>query len=148
MLTPAITLTVCWAAGLEKLTQPLVLSVALISAGTGAATLFETGGSAGFAWAGFVCFTFSALLEALRVVYIQLLLGRFKFNTLEVCVPRWCSGSCLLRLAASSIISACKHPPRDAYVPDHYRASSQFNLIMLWACITYNSTLLAILLLT
>ena len=83
MLTPAITLTVCWAAGLERLTQPLVLSVLLISAGTGAATLYETGG-AGFAWAGFACFTFSALLEALRVVYIQLLLGRFKFNTLEV----------------------------------------------------------------
>ena len=84
MLTPAITLTVCWAAGLEKLTQPLVASVLLISAGTGAATLFETGAAgAGFAWAGFACFVFSALLEALRVVYIQLLLGRFKFNTLE-----------------------------------------------------------------
>ncbi len=78
----------CWAAGLERLTRPLVFSVLLISAGTGAATLFETGGGARFAWAGFGCFAFSALLEALRVVYIQLLLGRFKFNTLEVAPPR------------------------------------------------------------
>ena len=99
MLTPAITLTVCWAAGLERLTQPLVLSVALISAGTGAATLYETGGSAGFAWAGFACFTFSALLEALRVVYIQLLLGRFKFNTLEVRAV----------LLTDILASACSH---------------------------------------
>jgi len=88
VLTPAITLTVCWAAGLERLTRPLVASVLLISAGTGAATLFETGGGGRFAWAGFGCFALSALLEALRVVYIQLLLGRFKFNTLEARPPR------------------------------------------------------------
>ena len=135
MLTPAITLTVCWAAGLEKLTQPLVLSVALISAGTGAATLYETGGSAGFAWAGFACFTFSALLEALRVVYIQLLLGRFKFNTLEVCVPHWCSGSCLFRLAASfSYVHANIHLKTHMFLTT--TGHRLYSVIGLWACIS------------
>ncbi|KAK9846011.1 hypothetical protein WJX81_008360 [Elliptochloris bilobata] len=110
VLTPAITLTVCWAAGLERLTQPLVLSVALISAGTGAATLYETGGGTGFAWAGFACFTFSALLEALRVVYIQLLLGRFKFNTLEVLV--YMSPACGALLLACAAVWE-----RDALLP-------------------------------
>lgn len=40
-------------------------------------------GVAGFAWPGFAAFLFSVLLEALRVVYIQLLLGRLQYSSME-----------------------------------------------------------------
>ncbi len=43
-------------------------------------------GVAGFAWPGFFAFLLSVLLEALRVVYIQLLLGRLNYNSMEACV--------------------------------------------------------------
>ena len=43
-------------------------------------------GAAGFSWLGFASFTFSAFLESARVVYIQLLLARLKYNALEVLV--------------------------------------------------------------
>ena len=36
VMTPAMTLSVCYVAGLERLTSPLVVSVAAISLGTGA----------------------------------------------------------------------------------------------------------------
>ena len=47
-------------------------------------------GVAGFAWPGFLAFLLSVLLEALRVVYIQLLLGRLNYNSMEVGVEGFC----------------------------------------------------------
>ena len=45
-------------------------------------------GASGFSWLGFSSFTFSAFLESVRVVYIQLLLSsRLKYNAVEVRVP-------------------------------------------------------------
>ncbi len=55
----------------------------MITAGTGAATAVEVG-VAGFAWMGFLSFLLSVLLEAARVVYIQLLLGKLNYNAMEV----------------------------------------------------------------
>ncbi|KAK9829753.1 hypothetical protein WJX72_007680 [[Myrmecia] bisecta] len=85
VLTPAITLSVCLVFGLERLTWPLFLSVSLITVGTGIATVVETG-VPGFSWSGFTSFVASAFLEAIRVVLIQLLLGRLKYNAVEVLV--------------------------------------------------------------
>ena len=42
VMTPAMTLSVCYFAGLERLTSPLVVSVAAISLGTGACVLSFT----------------------------------------------------------------------------------------------------------
>jgi len=83
VLTPAITLAICALLGLERLTASLLISIFLITAGTGAATAVEVG-VAGFAWMGFFSFLFSVLLEAARVVYIQLLLGKLNYNAMEV----------------------------------------------------------------
>lgn len=85
VLTPAVTLALCAACGLERLSWPLLTSVVLITMGTGVATAVEVG-LAGFAWTGFLCFLFSVLLEALRVVYIQLLLGKLNYNAMEVSI--------------------------------------------------------------
>lgn len=83
--TPAFTLTICALMGLEKPTLPLAASVVMIILGTGLATLIESSGT-GFSWFGFSCFTFSACLEAVRVVYIQLLLGSLNYSAVEVLV--------------------------------------------------------------
>ena len=83
MLTPAITLAICATFGLERLTPSLLASIFMITAGTGAATAVEVG-VAGFAWMGFFSFLLSVLLEAARVVYIQLLLGKLNYNAMEV----------------------------------------------------------------
>ena len=83
VLTPAITLAICATSGLEALTPSLLASIFMITAGTGAATAVEVG-VAGFAWMGFFSFLLSVLLEAARVVYIQLLLGKLNYNAMEV----------------------------------------------------------------
>ena len=45
-------------------------------------------GASGFSLIGFLAFTFSAFLESVRVVYIQLLLSsRLKYNAVEVGTP-------------------------------------------------------------
>ena len=88
--TPAFTLTICAVLGLEKPTATLRASVALIVVGTSVATLVESrsGNSGGgeFSWLGFGYLTFSASLEAVRVVYIQLLLGSLNYSAVEVLV--------------------------------------------------------------
>ena len=83
--TPAFTLTICMLLGLERPSWALGASVLMIVLGTGLATVIESGGS-GFSWLGFAYFTISAFLEAIRVVYIQLLLGALKYNAVEVLV--------------------------------------------------------------
>ena len=83
VLTPAVTLAICALFGLEKLTSSLLISIFMITAGTGAATAVEVG-VAGFKWMGFLSFLVSVLMEAVRVVYIQLLLGKLNYNAMEV----------------------------------------------------------------
>ena len=85
VLTPALTLIVTLCFGLENLSWPLGLSVALMSGGTAAATVVETG-MPGFAWQGFTAFMLSASFESIRVVLIQLLLGQLQFNAVEILV--------------------------------------------------------------
>ncbi|EIE19444.1 hypothetical protein COCSUDRAFT_67899 [Coccomyxa subellipsoidea C-169] len=85
VLTPAVTLAICATFGLERLTGSLLVSILMITLGTGVATAVEVG-VAGFAWPGFISFLFSTLLEAVRVVYIQLLLGSLNYNSMEVLV--------------------------------------------------------------
>lgn len=97
VLTPAVTLAICAIFGLEKLTGVLLVSIFMITAGTGAATAVEVG-VAGFAWMGLFSFLLSVLLEAARVVYIQLLLGKLNYNAMEV---RKCMG--MLSSALSSV---------------------------------------------
>jgi hypothetical protein len=84
VLTPAVTLAICATFGLERLTGSLFVSILMITLGTGVATAVEVG-VAGFAWPGFLSFLFSTVLEAVRVVYIQLLLGSLNYNSMEVC---------------------------------------------------------------
>ena len=82
VLTPAVTLAICAMFGLERLTSSLLISIFMITAGTGAATAVEVG-VAGFKWMGFLSFLLSVLMEAVRVVYIQLLLGKLNYNAME-----------------------------------------------------------------
>lgn len=84
VLTPAVTLAICATFKLERLTGPLLVSILMITLGTGVATAVEVG-VAGFAWPGFFSFLFSTLMEAVRVVYIQLLLGKLSYSSMEVC---------------------------------------------------------------
>ena len=104
MLTPAVTLAVCVPLGLEKFTLPLASSVTLITAGTGLATVLESS-TAAFSWTGFWLFFLSVLLEAIRVVCIQLLLGRLKFNQAEVLVYLGAPTAIMLLLASSIVES-------------------------------------------
>ena len=83
VLTPAVTLAICAMFGLEKLTSTLLISIFMITAGTGAATAVEVG-VAGFRWMGFLSFLLSVLMEAVRVVYIHLLLGNLNYSAMEV----------------------------------------------------------------
>lgn len=85
VLLPAITLAVGVAAGVDHLTVPLALSVALITAGTGYAALLEsqTGHCSSV---GLAQFLLSAVFEASRTVLVQLLLGQMKYNAVEALV--------------------------------------------------------------
>lgn len=82
-----MTLAICATFKLERLTGPLLVSILMITLGTGVATAVEVG-VVGFAWPGFFSFLFSTLLEAVRVVYIQLLLGKLSYSSMEVCCHR------------------------------------------------------------
>ncbi len=72
--TPALTLLLCVAAGLERLTWPLSLSVLLIAVGTASAVLVESG-TAAFSLLGLLSFGASSITEAARVVGAEVLLG-------------------------------------------------------------------------
>lgn len=99
VLTPAVTLAVAVAIGLERLTGPLVGSVALITAGTAIAAVMESS-MGSFSWVGTSYFMLSLLLEAIRVVAIQLLLGQLRFNEAEILVFLGSPASLLLLLAS------------------------------------------------
>ena len=85
VLLPAITLAVGVAARIECLTLPLVLSISLISLGTGSAAVLESQTSH-FSIVGFAYFLVSAVCEASRTILVQLLLGNMKYNAVEALV--------------------------------------------------------------
>lgn len=85
VLLPAITLAVGVAAGIERLTLSLTMSVFLISVGTGYAAVLESQTSH-FSLVGFVYFLVSAACEASRTVMVQLLLGKMQYNAVEALV--------------------------------------------------------------
>eukprot|EP00775_Hariotina_reticulata_P006948 gene6948-7165_t len=83
--TPALTLVIGAAAGVEQLKLSLVVSVLLIAVGTGIAVLAESGTPA-YSLLGLMLFMGSSVTEAGRVVAGQLLLGPNKYNSAEVLV--------------------------------------------------------------
>ena len=85
VLLPAITLAVGVAAGIERLTLSLTISVFLISVGTGYAAVLESQTSH-FSLVGFAYFLVSAACEASRTVMVQLLLGKMQYNAVEALV--------------------------------------------------------------
>ncbi|WIA13658.1 hypothetical protein OEZ85_007220 [Tetradesmus obliquus] len=83
--TPAVTLLIGVAAGVERLRGSLLAAVLLIALGTGSAVLVESG-TPSYSVYGLLLFLGSSTTEAGRVVCSQLLLGQYKFNTVEVLV--------------------------------------------------------------
>ena len=83
--TPLFTLAISAGLGLESITLIKSISVFFILLGSSIATFVESG-SAGFSWYGFWLMVLSALLEATKVVYIQKLLGRLDYDSVETVV--------------------------------------------------------------
>ncbi|GFR52179.1 hypothetical protein Agub_g14716 [Astrephomene gubernaculifera] len=99
--TPAITLLLCLAAGLERPAWPLVGAVGMIAGGTAGAVLVESGTPA-FSGLGLAAFMGSSLTEAARVVGAELLKDGSQYNTAESLV--YVGGpTALLLLAAAAI---------------------------------------------
>lgn len=84
-MIPAVVLLMGASVGVEKLTLPLAFAVSLITAGTGAVAMLERQNGQ-FNLVGFAYFALSGVFESLRVLYIQLLLGKLRFNAVEVLV--------------------------------------------------------------
>ncbi|GIL62444.1 hypothetical protein Vafri_16672 [Volvox africanus] len=80
--TPAITLALCVAAGLERPSGRLLVAIAMIVGGTAGAVLVESGAPS-FRLVGFMAFMASSLTEAARVVGAELLRDGSKYNTAE-----------------------------------------------------------------
>ena len=83
--TPAFTLGLCLLMRLERLTLNLSASIALITGGTFLAALAEFHGGT-FSTVGCTAFLASVILEACRVVLIQLLVGELQYNAVEALV--------------------------------------------------------------
>lgn len=83
--TPLFTLLISATLGLESLGLLKCMSMLLILLGSGLATFIESN-SAGFSWYGFGLMLFSALLEAVKVVYIQKLFGKLNYSSVELMV--------------------------------------------------------------
>ena len=61
----------------------MLTSITAITIGTSLLALLEMG-SASFNMGGFIAFTASAVLESLRVVLVDVLMGQLKYNAAEV----------------------------------------------------------------
>lgn len=79
----AVCQVLCLAGGLERFSAPVLGSVVAITLGT-SLTAFMEMGTTSFDTVGFVAFTASAMLESLRVVLVQVLMGHLKYNAAEV----------------------------------------------------------------
>ncbi|KAG2439132.1 hypothetical protein HXX76_004499 [Chlamydomonas incerta] len=80
--TPAITLLLGVAVGLEAPDWRLLLAIGLITGGTAGAVLVESGAPS-FKWIGVISFMASSLTEAARVVGAELLNDGPRYNTAE-----------------------------------------------------------------
>eukprot|EP00884_Botryococcus_braunii_P022451 jgi/Botrbrau1/8890/Bobra.0148s0010.1 len=85
VLVPAFTFAACVVLGLERLQADLTLAVLLIAGGTSITTVVESG-TAGFSWLGFSVMTLSVFLEALRVVFMQVMMGQTNYGPMEMLV--------------------------------------------------------------
>ena len=74
-LTPAVTLLLSAAAGMEQFTPTAFCSTLLIAYGTGVAILQETSQNDAFQWVALIAFASSILFEGLRVVLAAHFLG-------------------------------------------------------------------------
>eukprot|EP01025_Chloroclados_australasicus_P000945 TRINITY_DN10312_c1_g1_i2.p2 TRINITY_DN10312_c1_g1~~TRINITY_DN10312_c1_g1_i2.p2 ORF type:complete len:373 (+),score=32.00 TRINITY_DN10312_c1_g1_i2:89-1120(+) len=83
--TPTFTLLLGTLFGLESFTPNLILSLGMMGGGTSMAAAIQQG-TPDFNLFGFVMFMFSAVAESLRVVLVQLLQGRDRFNTAETLI--------------------------------------------------------------
>jgi hypothetical protein len=99
--TPAVTMILCLAMGVETLSLALVASILLIALGTSAAVLIESGTPA-FSLYGFLCFMLSSATEAGRVVAAEILLGAERYNTAEALV--FIGGPAALALMAGAAV--------------------------------------------
>ena len=70
MLPPDVWQVLCLLAGLECFSMPVLISVTAITIGTGLTAFMEVGATT-FDLVGFIAFTASAVLEALRVILVQ-----------------------------------------------------------------------------
>jgi len=82
-MVPAITLCMLLAGRLERFNMPVFLAIVAITLGTSLTAIMEVG-TATFDLVGFLAFTASAVLEALRCVLVQVLMGHLKYNAAEV----------------------------------------------------------------
>jgi len=80
--TPAMTMVMLVAMGIEGWSGLVVLSVLMIAAGTGLSALIESS-TPSFHLVGFIAFMISAVTEAGRVVWFQVALGDLKYNVFE-----------------------------------------------------------------
>lgn len=84
--TPAATLLLSTAVGMESFTPAAFMATVLIAFGTGVATAQETAHNTSFHWPAFISFTTSIAFEAIRVVCAAKLLGDLKnpYNPVEM----------------------------------------------------------------
>lgn len=82
-MVPAITLVLLLSCGMERFSLSVAISVAAITFGTSLTAIMEVG-TATFDLTGFLMFAASAILEAVRVVLVQLLMSNLKYNAAEV----------------------------------------------------------------
>ena len=100
VLTPAFTLLLCLAFGLERPSWSLCCSVLAIVAGSALATVAEMGDARRFNFIGFLAFLASALLEAVRVTLMQTLVRDLRLNAAEMLVSlAWPTAAILLGAA-------------------------------------------------
>ncbi|KXZ47736.1 hypothetical protein GPECTOR_33g618 [Gonium pectorale] len=98
--TPAITLLLCVAARLERLTAPLLVSVTMVAGGIAGAVAVESGAPS-FSMLGFLAFMASSLTEAARVVGAELLRDGSRYNTAETLTYVGLPTAALLLLGAA-----------------------------------------------
>lgn len=83
-LTPVATLLIGLLMGIEHPSVPTLLATLLMAWGTGLATSQETANSAHFSWLAFSSFLLSIVLEGLRVVLTERLLGAAQYSPMEM----------------------------------------------------------------
>ena len=79
--SPAVTMVILIAAGMERATSKLVVALVVITVGT----IISAWGEISFSWIGTALMVLSMLLEGFRLAATQHLLTNLKFSTMEGC---------------------------------------------------------------